>query len=47
MTGGGIVSIRYRVTEKEFQVIVADNSGRMTDELVRQLEEKIRDKDTP
>lgn len=40
---GGLVSIRYEVRPESFQVIVADNSGKMDDEKVRRLWEQVRD----
>ena len=41
----GLVRLRYEVSEEEFRVIVSDNSGKMDDETVRQLWEKIKSPD--
>ncbi len=43
LSEGGVVSVRYRVEEDRFQVIVSDNSGKMDDEKVRRLWEQISD----
>ena len=45
MASGGLVTLRYHCDEEHFQVIVADNSGRMDDERVRQLWEKLQEND--
>ena len=42
---GGLVSIRYEVRPEAFQVIVADNSGKMDEEKVRSLWEQVRNAD--
>ena len=41
MDSGGVVRLRYQVTETEFRVIVSDNSGRMTPERVEELWQKL------
>ena len=43
----GLVSLCYEVKEKEFSVVVSDNSGKMDEEKVRQLWERVTDPDSP
>ena len=45
VTSGGVVSLRYRVLPDSFQVIVADNSGKMDEEHVRMLWERLKSDD--
>lgn len=45
VASGGVVSLRYSVRPDSFQVIVADNSGKMDEERVRRLWESLRDED--
>lgn len=47
IVSGGIVSLRYRYTDKAIQVIVSDNSGRMGEKEVQALWEKICAHDAP
>lgn len=44
---GGLVSLRYVCKEDYFQVIVADNSGKMDEEKVAQLWARIQSDETP
>ena len=43
MDSGGLITLKYRVQEDAFQVIVSDNSGKMTPERVRELWRKLED----
>lgn len=45
VASGGVVSLRYRVLPDSFQVIVADNSGKMDEEHVRLLWERLKSDD--
>lgn len=47
IVSGGVVSIRYVYTDKEIQVIVSDNSGRMGPKEVQALWERICAPDAP
>ena len=47
IVSGGIISLRYRYTDKAIQVIVSDNSGRMGEKEVQALWEKICAHDAP
>ncbi len=47
IVSGGIVSMRYLYTDREIQVIVSDNSGRMGEKEVQALWEKVRAHDAP
>ena len=44
---GGLVSLRYEVRPSSFSVIVADNSGKMDDEKVRDLWNRVTDPESP
>ncbi len=44
---GGLVSLRYEVGPSSFSVIVADNSGKMDDEKVRDLWNRVTDPESP
>jgi len=44
---GGLVSLRYEVGPSSFSVIVADNSGKMDDEKVRDLWNRVTDSESP
>ena len=43
----GLVTLSYEVREKDFSVVVSDNSGKMDQEKVRQLWEHVTDPDSP
>lgn len=47
ITSGGVVSLRYVYTDREIQVIVSDNSGRMGPKEVQALWERICAPDAP
>lgn len=47
IVSGGVVSMRYRCTDRTFQVIVSDNSGRMGEEAVQALWDSIREPSAP
>jgi len=43
----GLVCLGYEVEERLFRVIVSDNSGKMTEESVRELWKHVKDPDSP
>lgn len=47
IASGGIVSMRYTYTDREIQVIVSDNSGRMGEKEVQALWERVCAHDAP